>query len=328
MKILQSGYPFGDVIVNIFNPKIHYQIKIDLSYKCLRISIVNKWYKYYSNMWQNIAVASRLHFVKCLRKFFKPMLPNYGNCIRNINVKNIRCKFLRLVICNSLFLPVMCNSHIQITGEMKRINIPEPHTFRHTFQLHQSANQAINSATLMLNSIFQTLVTAYAEYSILLEKSISVLRLAVEMRPLLYDYAGVDSQLTIFKTEMSVKKNSILESLFVLQESVKLLEGPANISFLVGSETSASLASSHWYNIQQEVIIQLHYYYGIFDFSSLHLQFVRLKNWRDRQKLWKMNLWHWKNNLLPNQSKSEVIHNTMKKQFWCQIKHNHQNHSS
>jgi len=165
-------------------------------------------------------------------------------------------KMIGPILASVLFTPTFDDSDEEEKQFVKKkINIPEPATFSHTFQLQQAASHTINSSITMLNSTLQTLLTAYSEYSNLLELAIKTLNIAIEINPSIYDHTGIDSQLSMLRSDIDTKKSAISETLFVFGESVKLLQAAANISFLVGNEPSSNLAFSHCTCIQQEVLL-------------------------------------------------------------------------
>ena len=178
------------------------------------------------------------------RRYLPGALASYSNTGKTAGI----------ILGNILVAPTLNSNDSDEERKITReIEIPEPATFSHAFQLRQAAHQTINSSTVMLNSTLQTLLTVYNEYSLLLESAIKTLSIAVEINPSIYDHTGIDSQMSTLRSELGTKKSAIGDSLFVFEESVKLLQTAANVSFLVGNEVSSNLAFSHCNTIQQEV---------------------------------------------------------------------------
>ena len=135
----------------------------------------------------------------------------------------------------------------------EKITIAEPKEFSNTFQLRQASNNAVDSSTSVLSTSFRTYQCAHQEYATLLESAITVLLTALEVSPAMCEHLGLEEHLSQLQSEMFTQKSLISDSLFVYDESTKLLNLAANISFLVGNETSSALASTHLHNVQQEV---------------------------------------------------------------------------
>ena len=68
---------------------------------------------------------------------------------------------------------------------------------------------------------------------------------------------GIEEHISQLQSEIFHQKQLISDSLYVYNESTKLLILAANVSFLVGNEISSGLASTHLHNVQQEVLFNL-----------------------------------------------------------------------
>ncbi len=134
-----------------------------------------------------------------------------------------------------------------------KITIAEPKEFSNTFQLQQASNSAVDSSTSVLSTSFRTFQCAHQEYVTLLESAITVLLTALEVSSAMCEHLGLEEHLSELQSEIFTQKALISDSLFVYEESTKLLNLAANISFLVGNETSSGLASTHLHNVQLEV---------------------------------------------------------------------------
>lgn len=136
-----------------------------------------------------------------------------------------------------------------------KVKVAEPRDLSNTFQLKQSSNNALDSSMVVVSTSFRALHLAYQEYSGLLVSAITALLRALEIDPVMCEELGIDEHLSLVQSDIFLQKSQISDSLFVFEEATKLLSLAANITFLVGDETSSSLASSHLHNIQREVLL-------------------------------------------------------------------------
>ncbi|XP_057380196.1 uncharacterized protein LOC130702529 [Daphnia carinata] len=134
-----------------------------------------------------------------------------------------------------------------------KINIAEPKSFSNTFKLQQAGNEAVNSSMSVLSTAFHTFHFAHQEYIMLLGSAISALLTAIEVGPVMVERLGIEEHLSQLQAEIFLQKKQISDSLYVYNESIKLLNVAANISFLAGNEILSGLASTHLHNVQQEV---------------------------------------------------------------------------
>lgn len=137
--------------------------------------------------------------------------------------------------------------------EHDKVVVPEPKLFSNTFKLQQASNSALDSSVVVVSTSFQVLHFAYQEYMALLVSAIQALHRALEISPALCEELGIDEHLSLVQSDIFHQKTLISDSLFVYEEATKLANLAANISFLVGNETTSGLASSHLHNIQREV---------------------------------------------------------------------------
>jgi hypothetical protein len=88
----------------------------------------------------------------------------------------------------------------------------------------------------------------------LLGSAIKALLTSIEVGPVMVERLGIEEHISQLQSEIFHQKQQISDSLYVYNESTKLLNQAANISFLVGNEVSSGLASTHLHNVQQEVL--------------------------------------------------------------------------
>lgn len=133
------------------------------------------------------------------------------------------------------------------------VTIAEPKEYSNTFQLRQASSSAVDSSMSVLSSALHTFLLAHQEYVTLLQSAIKALLRGLEVTPAMCEQLGIEEYLSLVQSEIFLQKSQISDSLFIFEESTKLLNLAANISFLVGNEISSGLASSHLHNVQQEV---------------------------------------------------------------------------
>ena len=138
-----------------------------------------------------------------------------------------------------------------------KVNIAEPQEYSNTFKLQQAANSAVDSSILVLSSSFQTFQFAHQQYVSLLGSAIKALLTSIEVGPVMVERLGIEEHISQLQSEIFHQKQLISDSLYVYNESTKLLILAANVSFLVGNEISSGLASTHLHNVQQEVLFNL-----------------------------------------------------------------------
>lgn len=134
-----------------------------------------------------------------------------------------------------------------------KITIPEPREFSNIFQMQQAASRNLDSSILLLSSSFRSWQVALLDYLALLERAVTALTIALDVGPAVVEQLNVEECLAKLQTQIFDQKTSMSDSLFVYQESVKMLNLAANISFLVGNESASGLALSHLHNVQLEV---------------------------------------------------------------------------
>jgi hypothetical protein len=135
-----------------------------------------------------------------------------------------------------------------------KVNVAEPQEYSNTFKLQQAANSAVDSSILVLSSSFHTFQFAHQIYVSLLGSAIKALLTSIEVGPVMVERLGIEEHISQLQSEIFNQKQQISDSLYVYNESTKLLNQAANISFLVGNEVSSGLASTHLHNVQQEVL--------------------------------------------------------------------------
>lgn len=160
-----------------------------------------------------------------------------------------------------------------------KVNIAEPQEYSNTFKLQQAANSAVDSSILVLSSSFHTFQFAHQIYVSLLGSAIKALLTSIEVGPVMVERLGIEEHISQLQSEIFNQKQQISDSLYVYNESTKLLNQAANISFLVGNEVSSGLASTHLHNVQQEVLHNfLNCYFGFLIKCSVTYQVDKMKN--------------------------------------------------
>lgn len=161
------------------------------------------------------------------------------------------CKLLNFCLASGFV--VTFNDDNEEEEVKTKVNIAEPKSFSNTFKLQQAGNDAVNSSMSVLSTAFHTFHFAHQEYITLLGSAISALLTAIEVGPVMVERLGIEEHLSQLQSEIFLQKKQISDSLYVYNESTKLLNVAANISFLAGNEISSGLASTHLHNVQQEV---------------------------------------------------------------------------
>lgn len=171
---------------------------------------------------------------------------------RNHTFSRPLCRLLNFSLASGFV--VTFNDEEEQEDEVKTtVNIAEPESFSNTFKLQQAGNDAVQSSMLVLSTAFNTFQFCHQEYITLLGSAISGLLTAIEVGPIMVERLGIEEHLSQLQSEIFLQKKQISDSLYVYNESTKLLSLAANISFLVGNEISSGLASTHLHNVQQEV---------------------------------------------------------------------------
>ncbi|KAI9557864.1 hypothetical protein GHT06_014615 [Daphnia sinensis] len=170
---------------------------------------------------------------------------------KNTTFSRPLCKILNFSLASGFV--VTFNDDNEEEKDKTKVNIAEPKTFSNTFKLQQAGNDAVNSSMSVLSTAFHTFQFAHQEYVTLLGSAISALLTAIEVGPVMVERLGIEEHLSQLQAEIFLQKKQISDSLYVYNESTKLLNMAANISFLAGNEISSGLASTHLHNVQQEV---------------------------------------------------------------------------
>lgn len=131
--------------------------------------------------------------------------------------------------------------------------VAEPKELSNTFQMRQSAARSVDSSILVLSTSLDCYLTAHLEYRERLQRAISLLATAADSPFVVVEHLGIEEQLSNIKAELFTQKAVISNSLYVYDESAKMVSLAASISFLVGNEISSGLALTQLHNVQQEV---------------------------------------------------------------------------
>jgi hypothetical protein len=131
--------------------------------------------------------------------------------------------------------------------------IAEPKELSNTFQMLQSAARSVDSSILVLSTSLDCYLTAHLMYREHLQRAISLLATAVDSPLVVVEHLGLEEQLSNVKAELFSQKAVISNSLYVYDESAKMVNLASSISFLVGNDISSGLALTHLHNVQQEV---------------------------------------------------------------------------